>query len=126
LAQCLIKSGENRVGEVEEILYGTGCDNWCRNEHLILLGDIYFAKEEYIKALHFYRLASQYDEPQSFFPYTVDCYKGIPFEKMSQTLAVLGRIDEAIKVARKVLRFRRDKEALSIMKKLLDYRQLVN
>jgi len=63
------------------------------NEHLIMLGDLKYKKENYYRAIYYYRLATTIKLPNIFLIVNKDCYSWIPWYKLALTYVMMNDID---------------------------------
>jgi 2-polyprenyl-3-methyl-5-hydroxy-6-metoxy-1,4-benzoquinol methylase/tetratricopeptide (TPR) repeat protein len=103
LGKLLIERGETE--EARSVLLGATEDDWTRIEHWIWLGDIAFEKEEYTKALYFYRYAATAIGEPPFTLWWIELYyySYIPAQRLAMTYSALNRLEPARHWAERVL-----------------------
>lgn len=90
---------------VREVLIQAVEDDWSRVEHWVWLGDLAMEDDRAEEALQFYRYASTAigDPPFSLWWIDDDIYSYLPAQRMAMALCELGRLEEALTWARKVV-----------------------
>lgn len=78
-----------------------------RNEHIILLGDIFMmTRKRFDIAAHYYRIAKAYPEPSGFIFVIRDFYTWVPYERLMKCYANMGMLQDALDSARKFLEWK--------------------
>jgi glycosyltransferase involved in cell wall biosynthesis/2-polyprenyl-3-methyl-5-hydroxy-6-metoxy-1,4-benzoquinol methylase len=106
LAKELLKrGGDGDAKEAREALLGCAADDWSRTEHWIWLGDLAFEAEQFEEALAWYRYAGTTAGEPPFTLWWIDLshYAWIPAQRLAMTFARLGRGQDALAWARRVV-----------------------
>ncbi len=91
LAYCYSKLGQD--DKKYETLLGCFNDDVQANEHLILLGDHFFDKENYHRAIYYYRLATAVKAPVRFLELEKSFYTYMPWLKLAKAYLKLNYVD---------------------------------
>lgn len=89
----------NRIDEAREALHAATADDWSRIEHFIFLGDLAFEEEQYEQALVYYTYASTRRGNPPLTTWWIDTamYTWIPAQRLAQTFAALGRLEDSLR-----------------------------
>jgi len=98
-------SKQGKIKDAYRILHGCTSDDWSRSEHFIWLGDLAYMEKEYEKAYKFYLYASTGINRQPFTIWWIDLgyYSYIPAQRLAQICGELGKLEESLEWAEKVL-----------------------
>lgn len=107
-ARLILSKEYMRKGNAKDafrVLHGCTSDDWTRSEHFIWLGDIAFLQEDYEKAHRFYTYAATCIGDPPFTVWWIDLiyYGHLPAQRLAQVCAQMGRIEESLMWARKVI-----------------------
>jgi tetratricopeptide (TPR) repeat protein len=88
-----------------QVLMGCTEDDWSRTEHWIRLGDLAYMAENLEEALQWYQYAGTQVGKPPFTLWWVDlnCYSWVPCQRLAMVLGELGRLDDSLYWARRVL-----------------------
>lgn len=88
-----------------EILMGSVEDDWSRTEHWVRLGDLAFREEKFDEALQWYTYAGTKVGSPPFTLWWVDLpmYSWVPAQRLAMTHGELGRLEDSLYWARRVL-----------------------
>lgn len=100
-----IHAHAGRRDEARAVLVRAGEDDWSRTEHLIWLGDLAFEAGQHEEALQFYRYAGTAcgEPPVTVWWIDLAAYSYLPAQRLAMVYGHLGRGDEALVWARRVL-----------------------
>lgn len=99
------KEEKEALAGARRVLMGCIDDDWSRTEHWIRLGDLAFLAENYEEALQWYRYAGLLVGSPPFTLWWVDlnCYSWVPAQRLTAAYGELGRLDDSLYWARRVL-----------------------
>jgi glycosyltransferase involved in cell wall biosynthesis len=102
-SKLLAQQGDR--AEARAVLMGAVADDWSRVDHWFYLGDLALEDEDYTEALQFYRYVATRIEDPPFCVWWVDLaiYGYLCAERLTQCYAALGKLDEALEWAERVV-----------------------
>jgi glycosyltransferase involved in cell wall biosynthesis len=103
LSEVLVKL--DRKNEAREVLMSATEDDWSRTEHWMRLGDLALERENFEEALQLYKYSATTIGRPPFGGWWIreSCYSYLPAQRLTQTHARLGQLDEALYWAKRVL-----------------------
>jgi tetratricopeptide (TPR) repeat protein len=105
LVLAKLYTAEQQWGKAREVLIRATEDDWSRTEHWLRLGDLAYIAERYEEALSFYLYASTTIGQPPFTIWWIDMasYTWLPCQRLTTVFAELGKLDESLYYARRVL-----------------------
>lgn len=96
---------ENRLTETRDVLLAACADDWSRSEHWLWLGDLAHKEGKVEQALVWYGYAASRIGEPPFTTWWIDlaCYSYLPAQRMAMVLAAIGKIEDALSWARRVV-----------------------
>lgn len=105
LSLARIYRGRGDGAQAREVLLGCAADDWSRSEHYLWLGDLATEAEHYEEALSWYKLngANVGNPPFTVWWIDVATYRHVGAQRLATAFSALGRYDEALVWARRIL-----------------------
>lgn len=123
-----LHANADRLDDARRVLIGAAEDDWSRTEHFIWLGDLAFNAGRLEEALQFYRYAGATagEPPVTVWWIDLACYSYLAAQRLAMCFGHLGRGDDALAWARRVVDLLPDDAPIAAMDEAREVvRQLV-